>query len=122
MITGVVNPDREAVIRLKIYGVGGQVLEIDVVIDTGFTGSLTLPPHLVATLQLPFYNRQQVILGDGNIHSLDVHTGTIDWEGQPRRIEINVADTTPLAGMNLMYGYKLTIEDVDGGAVLIEVL
>jgi predicted aspartyl protease len=42
MITGLVNPDYEAVIRLRIQGPGGHEREIDAVIDTGFNGYLTL--------------------------------------------------------------------------------
>jgi len=81
-----------------------------------------LPRTVIASLNLPFRSRQQVILGDGNVHSLNVHTGAVEWDRQARRIEIDAADTTPLVGMAMMYGYKLTIEDVDGGKVTIEML
>jgi len=103
-------------------GANGQKLDIDAVIDTGFTGNLTLPPALITALGLSFHSRQQVILGDGQAYALNVHTGAAEWDGQPRRIEIDSADTTPLVGMAMMYGYKLTIEDVDGGSVTIELL
>ena len=122
MIIGTVNADREAIIRLRVVVTGGLDQNIDAVIDTGFTGFLTLPTALIATLGLPFHSRQQVILGDGNVHSLNVHTGMLDWDGQLRRIEIDTANTTPLVGMAMMYGYKLTVEDVDGGNVTIELL
>ena len=122
MITGVVNADREAVIRLKVSGSNGQEQAIEAVIDTGFTGFLTLPPDSIASLGLPFHSRQQVILADGSVHSLNVHTGTVEWDGQVRRIEIDTADTTPLVGMAIMYGHKLTVEDIDGGKVTIEIL
>lgn len=122
MITGTVSADREAIIQLKVIGSSQQEQLIDAVIDTGFTGFLTLPPAFITLLNLPFHSRQQVILGDGNVHPLDVHTGTLEWDGQQRRIEIDAADTTPLVGMALMYGYKLTVEDIDGGSVTIELL
>ena len=61
-------------------------------------------------------------MGDGNVHSLNVHTGTLEWDGQRRRIEIDTADIMPLVGMAIMYGYKLTVEDIDGGKVTIELL
>lgn len=122
MITGTVSADREAVIRVKIIGQLGQELEIDAIIDTGFTGYITLPNSIINTLSLPFHSRQQVVLGDGNVHTVNVHTGIVNWEGQNHRIEIDAADTTPLLGMAMMYGYKLTIEDIDGGAVCIELI
>jgi predicted aspartyl protease len=44
MITGVVAANHEATIPLVIHGAHGRQETIDAVIDTGFTGSLTLPP------------------------------------------------------------------------------
>ena len=122
MITGIVNADREAVIKLKVVGLNGREEIVDAVIDTGFTGFLTLPSSLIASLGLPFQVRQQIILGDGNLYPVNVHTGSVEWDGRARRIDIEEADTTPLVGMALMYGYKLTVEDIDGGAVTIELL
>ena len=47
MITGAVNANREATIRLVMSGSSGQQHEIEAIIDTGFTDFLTLPPTLV---------------------------------------------------------------------------
>ena len=38
------------------------------------------------------------------------------------QIRVDAVDAEPLLGMSLMQGYKLTIEDVVGGAVLIELI
>ena len=51
MISGVVKAD-EARIRLKVKGPRGKAQEIEAVIDTGYTGSLTLPPDMIASLAL----------------------------------------------------------------------
>lgn len=42
MITGAVNADYEAVIRLRVYGPIGHEQEVDAILDTGFNGFLTL--------------------------------------------------------------------------------
>jgi predicted aspartyl protease len=52
MITGVVTTSYQAVIRLTVRGPEGQEQEIAAVTDTGFDGTLTLPPALIATLGL----------------------------------------------------------------------
>ena len=52
MITGLVKFD-EARIRLIVKGRQGREQEIDAVIDSGFSGALTLPPALIATLGRP---------------------------------------------------------------------
>ena len=44
MITGVVKSD-EGRIRLKVKGLRGREQEVEAVIDTGYTASLTLPPR-----------------------------------------------------------------------------
>ena len=51
MITGAVKPD-EGRIRLTVEGLRGREQEVEAVIDTGYTASLTLPPALINALGL----------------------------------------------------------------------
>jgi hypothetical protein len=44
------------------------------------------------------------------------------WDGQYRQIDIAASETEPLLGMAMLYGYRLQIENVEGGIVKIEVL
>ena len=48
MIEGFVNANREAIVPLSLRGPEGQTREVNAVIDTGYSGALTLPPALVA--------------------------------------------------------------------------
>ena len=52
MIIGIVTADREAIIDLIVRGSTGLDEVVQAVIDTGFDGSLSLPPSLIARLQL----------------------------------------------------------------------
>ncbi len=122
MINGVVNTDREALIRLVALGEGGQQQEIDAIIDTGFTGFLTLPPALIMTLGLPWLCRQPGILADGSVGFFDVYVGTVMWDGRPRTVEVEAADTEPLVGMSLLENHSLHIDVRSGGAVSIAAL
>lgn len=55
MIRGEVSADREARIRFQVYGTEGREEEVEAVLDTGFTGFLTLPPAMISALGLsPF--------------------------------------------------------------------
>lgn len=54
MIHGAVNAALEAVVPLTVQGAAGRAHEIEAVIDTGFSGFLTLPSALVAVLGLAF--------------------------------------------------------------------
>ncbi len=121
MIAGSVSDSSEAIIGLVVSGPGGET-NIYAVIDTGFDGSLSLPSALIAMLNLPLQGRASAVLGDGSRSVFDFYEATVIWDGLARRVSVDEADTDPLVGMGLLYGYGLTVEVVEGGAVVIEVL
>ena len=122
MITGSVNAYREPIIGFAIRGPIGQELEVEAVIDTGFNGSLSLPSSLIALLGLAWRRRGRAILADGSESIFDIYEATVVWDGQPRRVAVDAADTDPLVGMSLLDGYELTIQAKDGGKVTIKEL
>lgn len=120
MITGVITPDREAVVSLVVIGPQGRQESVDAVIDTGFNGFLTLPSNLILRLGLVFHSPALATLADGTSILLRKHEGRLLWEGQPRDILVLEAAGGPLAGMSLLVGSRVTLDVVDGGAVTIE--
>ena len=122
MIYGTVNADREAVLRLQVSGLPGQSQEIEAVVDTGFTGFLTLPLSAIANLGLTRISRGRAILANGSEEIFDIYEAQLDWDGQTRTIEADAAEVEPLIGMSMLYGYELRVRVVDGGSVTIEAL
>jgi clan AA aspartic protease len=122
VIVGTVTENREAIIRPIVRGLNGQEQEVEAVIDTGFTGFLTLPPRLITSLGLTWLGREEGVLSDGSLQVFDVYTATVIWDGQPRSVIADAADTDLLVGMGLMYRYDLRIQVVNGGTVTIEAL
>ena len=122
MIHGTVNADREAVLRLQVSGLSGQPQEIEAVVDTGFTGFLTLPLSAIAALGLTRISRGRAILANGSEEIFDIYEAQIDWDGQTRIIEADAAEVEPLIGMSMLYGYELRVRVIDGGSVTIEAL
>jgi clan AA aspartic protease len=120
MIRGQVDPFDQAIIPLQIRRPDGLWEEIQGVIDTGFTGYLTLPPARVAAHQLPFQQRQTYTLGDGSRVVFEVYLATVLWHGLDRDIAVLAAEGDCLIGMRLLRGHRLSIDVVDGGEVLIE--
>ena len=120
MIAGVVNAAYEAVVILAVQSPSGQTSETEAVVDTGFNGYLTLPPRLVADLDLPLVSTGSGILADGSVVRFDIHYCTVPWDRQQRLIRVNVADTTPLVGMRLLDGHSLHMDVEDGGRAVIE--
>ena len=122
MIAGMVNANREATRRCMVSGSQGHQQEIEAIIDTGFTGFLTLPPLLVTTLGLSWLCRQPGMLADGRVEYFDVYVATVIWDGQPRTVEVEAADTEPLVGMSLLEHHALRIDVLTGGMVTITAL
>ena len=120
MIEGVVNADYEAIVPLRIQGPEGQTRDIEAVVDTGFTGFLTLPLGVVAELGLPFAYAGQAFLANDDEVRFYVHHATVLWDGQPREIEAAATGSTPLVGMLLLDKHNLNIEVESGGSVVIQ--
>ena len=120
MIQGTVNASYEPVVPLSLRGTTGQTLEVEAVIDTGYNGLMTLPSSTVMELGLPRRGYGEASLADGSIVEFDVYGVTVLWDGQPRYIDADEADSTPLVGMLLMDGHNLSIDVEDGGRVLIQ--
>jgi clan AA aspartic protease len=122
MIIGNVNTSREAIIQLSVIGENNQKQGIRAVIDTGYTGYLTLPSAVITTLGLTWYMQQEGILGDGSLCMFNVYEASVIWDGQIRSVEINESEADPLVGMGLLEGFELKIQGVAGGLVTITAL
>ena len=120
MIEGVVNAAYEAVVSFSLQGAGGRTREIEAVVDTGFTGFLTLPPALVVEMGLPFAYVGRALLANDDEGTFDVHDVTVIWDGQLRHVRAAATGSTPLVGMLLLDGHDLNIQVERGGRVLIE--
>ncbi|MFM9959933.1 MAG: clan AA aspartic protease [Planctomycetaceae bacterium] len=109
MMTGVVTDQFEAVVTLTVLG-SGQTESCDAVIDTGFTDWLTLPPSMVNDLELRRISSGKVALADGSSRIFEIYQADILWSGRKQRVQIYECDTTPLIGMRLMKGCRLTMD------------
>ena len=119
MITGVVKSD-EGRIRLKVKGRRGREQEIEAVIDTGYTASLTLPPAVVTALGLRWQSIDRFTLADGTECVFDVHLAKVLWDGKLRQILVDEAHADPLIGMRLLRGHELKIQVRHRGNVTIK--
>jgi clan AA aspartic protease len=122
MIHGVVSRNREATISLVIVNENRQTKLITAIIDTGYTGFLSLPSEIIAELGLSWSGIDRATLGDGSEVNFEVYAAKVIWDGEYRDIPINEAETDPLVGISLLYGYDLHIQTVEGGDVTIKLL
>lgn len=122
MIVGCVTADIEAVVNLVVLGPKRQQLAVEGVIDTGFSGDVTLPASVISSLGLTWLGRESGILADGSADLFDVYSAVVLWDRKLRSVEVQAADTQPLVGMNLLRGHSLYMEVTDGGRLEIEAL
>jgi clan AA aspartic protease len=121
MMQGRVNQRCEATLALAVKG--NEITQmVDTVIDTGFSGFLTLPSDMISKLGFSWEGRDSATLGDGTFCTFEVYIGLVIWDGQYREIYINESETVPLIGMQLLRGYDLRIQTIEGGLVTIEAL
>ena len=67
MIRGQYIAGKGAVIPLRLRGADGAELDVNEVIDTGFTASMTLPTALAEALGLKSGRRGRPSLADGSL-------------------------------------------------------
>lgn len=121
MMQGRVNQNFEPVIPIVVKNHDKKQF-IEAVIDTGFSGFLTLPPDIIQALDLTWKGRDIATLGDGNSCIFEVYIAEVIWDGKYLTVDINEAETTALIGMRLLQGYDLHIQIIENGYVTIEKL
>lgn len=122
MIQGKVNELLEAVIDVDIEETSGRKHRVKAIIDTGFSGSMTLPPDLIESLRLPWRTRGSAVLANGKIDQFDIYAATVLWEGVRRKILVEAANTEPLVGMSLLRDHALEIHIKKDGLIALSSL
>jgi clan AA aspartic protease len=122
VLTGRINSLLEAVISLSIRGPEGRVLEVDATVDTGFSGTLSLPPEMVGALRLLPFGTMLGTLADGSQSVFPVYTAIVFWHGKPRLTYVSVVESEPLLGMDMLHGSEFSMQVVEGGEVAIQEL
>ena len=120
MIRGEVNNTREAVVTLTIRGPNNHEVDVDAVVDTGFTATLTLPRYVVNTLQLIRKKFGSANLADGSIRQFEIYQAEVFWKSDWRPILVSVLGDETLIGMQLIENHELRINVRPGGIVTID--
>ena len=81
MISGSVNTFKQAIVPLELHDSGGQTETVDAVVDSGYSGYLSVTPDIATRLQLPFREMRTYELGSGEMFDFAIHDATILWDG-----------------------------------------
>jgi clan AA aspartic protease len=95
---------------------------IEFVIDTGFTGDLSLPPAAVTLMGLPFLYELPANLANNSWVDIQLHEAVIIWNGEEKVVNVLATGKRPLLGTALLDGYELSIQFTEDGLITIEQL
>ena len=122
MMQGWVNQNCEAMLPIVVGRDNGPKQMVEALIDTGFSGFLSLPLSMIESLELPWIFSDFVTLGDGSEVIFQMYRATVIWDGQFKVVDVAASESEPLLGMSLLYGFKLQVEAVELGVVTIEAM
>lgn len=111
--------DYEVLIPILVRGAAGVDLEIQAVVDTGFSDYLTLPSDLATTLNLPVLDHVKFTLANGTTERMRTYSATVDWDGADRTVIAIGMNGDGLIGMEPLRERRLTLDVTDGGVVTI---
>jgi clan AA aspartic protease len=122
MMQGFVNQNCEAMLPIVVGHDNKPTQLVEALIDTGFTGFLSLPLSMIESLGLPWLFSDSVTLGDGSEVIFQMYRATVIWDGKFKVVDVAASESEPLLGMSLLYGFKLQVEAVERGTVTIEAM
>lgn len=112
----------EPVIGIRVLGGNDLEMEVEAVVDTGFTGELTLPHGTIERLELASAGTRDATLADDHTVDVAAYDAEVLWHERTVRIEALATSGAPLVGMELLRGSELRVEATPGGRVRIEEL
>ena len=110
----------EPQITINIAGVDRVFQPENVIVDTGFTGALTLPESTIAQLGLTRYGRRPAIQASGERRMFEIYGALVSWHDNLRPVFVYLSESRPLLGMALISGSRLIVDAWEGGDVVVE--
>jgi clan AA aspartic protease len=110
-MNGIVDDFGRVLLRLKLrHRETKSEMELDVWIDTGFTGDLVVPEKEVKMLDLPIGQGVKAILADGSEIQLNTYPCQLMWFGKWTNIEVLANQGQyPLLGFGMLRNRVLTV-------------
>lgn len=118
MITGRIDENLEARIVLPVV-VGDTTTDVELLLDTGFSGFLAVSALLVQQCDLPLRTVQRGLTADGRVTFFDTVDVRVIWNRKTRLIRAQVLDEA-LIGTRLLAGHSLQADWITGGEVRLD--
>ena len=117
---GYVNAEpKEPRIIVPVLDTDGTPVPLEMTLDTGFTGFMTLRPRVTLALGLERGEDRMTMLTDGQVISTPTCWATVILHGNPTRIPVLELDARPVIGMSLLWNSDIAIAARENGRVLV---
>ena len=93
---------------------------METILDTGFTGYLTLPTESIQQLGLLSVGQRAFELANGEFFEFEAYLAVVTWHGRLSDALVLKSDSAPPLGMALLWGSRVTIDAIPDGAVTME--
>jgi clan AA aspartic protease len=120
MIRGRVTDERAVVIPLGVLDNTGRSWPINAVVDTGFTGDVSLPTSTIRRLSLRPLGQRLFTLANGELSVMNAYSGRVLWHERPHDVVVIQSEDAAMIGINLIWGSRVTLEARTDGNVSIE--
>lgn len=120
-IRGGKSADRQVLGSIEVVNADGRLRQVEVLLDTEFTGCLTLSAETVRQLGLSSVGRRTLESANGEWSESQAYLATASWHGHLADVLVLESDSAPLLGMTLLWGSRVTLETDTQGAPQIEV-
>jgi len=109
-VTGDVDVLNRPVVPVVLRGPFGHE-RVDAVIDTGFSGALSVPDSLILRLGLEHYGIGRIRLADNVLRPVPIYRGEVDWVGDRQGCQVLHSELeTVLLGRALLDGHVLRVD------------
>jgi len=98
----------------------GSEVTREIVIDTGFTGGLSLPMKMIEELGFPFFRALGAELADGITNEYPVYLATMRWHDKPLEVVTYALGDRPLLGTALLEGSRLNADFIETASFTLE--
>lgn len=107
-------------IELLVAGPELRFQPMECVVDTGFTGWLTLPAQLIRELDLNYYGSRDSTIADGRQIRIETYQAFARWNDRPVPILVHRSENPrPLVGAAMLENCRLIVDMWPGGGVTI---
>ena len=108
------------VVPVSVIDNEGTVHRFRAALDTGFNDFLSLPSSAIRQLGLSASGSQVVTLANGESDQRPVYAAVVIWDGERISLPVFGLGDTPLIGMALLRGNRVTVDVEEGGPVVID--